>query len=73
MTIKGLVHDWIYQLHLGAPRQNSVRLSQKQRGSMKFLATGQQRASRVISQSSNMAGKGHTQMRSTLERVTDRL
>jgi hypothetical protein len=34
---------------------------------MKFLATGQQRASRVISQSSNMAGKGHTQMRSALE------
>eukprot|EP00435_Cladocopium_sp_Y103_P054673 s391_g17.t2 len=64
-------HLKAYRESVKIMKQNSVRLSQKQRTSMKFLSTGQQRASRVISQSSNMSGKGHTQMRSSVKMGDD--
>jgi len=60
-------HLQAYRQSVKIMQQNSVKLSQKQRTSMKFLATGQQRTSRVMSHSSNMSGKGHTQMRSSVK------
>ncbi|CAK9101015.1 Probable plasma membrane ATPase (PAT2) (Proton pump) [Durusdinium trenchii] len=47
-------------------QQNSMRMSQKGRSSMKFFATGQQRSSRIMSQSSSMANKSFTKMRSSM-------
>lgn len=42
-----------------------MKVSQN-RGSMKFLATGQQRTSRIMSQSSTVSNKNFTQMRSSI-------
>ena len=48
-----------------------VRLSQKPRSSMKFLSTGQQRSSRIVSQSSNMSNKNFTQTRTSIRMGDD--
>nr|ACY78118.1 P-type proton ATPase [Symbiodinium sp. DZ-2009a] len=52
-------------------KQNSVRLSQKPRSSMKFSSTGQQRSSRIVSQSSNMSSKNFTQTRTSIRMGDD--